>query len=151
MLKLDYKLSNSILDKADKIDLIAATDTDFDYRLFLGDFTLSNENADFSSNVTWLPALHFCTFFLEAVESLQSKSESKYEFTESDSTLHLKRHADNVEITSNDKPCEIVVPYAQLLEETKRVYTKTLFEIKDKYPTLESNDPFMERLGKAKQ
>jgi len=142
MLILDYRLSPGWRAQAAEKDLRSASTEALHYDLFLGDVIFRSNGADFSAAWDLVPVLDFAMSLLRIARELRTSDSQRFEFTESEATLHFERHGDQVQISSSYSPGSVVVPYEDLQRAAEGFAQRMVQELATEFPEIADAQAF---------
>lgn len=146
MVTMAYSLSTSANQILPQMDLRSASDTDLDYRLFLGNFYFRANDAVFDAPWEWIPLLDLTCKITDALVSVKRHINAIVEFTESSEAIRIiPCSVDTVEVSATYCQSVAVVSIADL-ESAAEVFSKRLLsELTQRWPELARNSNFIRR------
>lgn len=134
----DYRLSEDWDENS--ADPAAADETDLRYYAATGDIILRKDRTDLSARWGWIPLIDFALAMRKISEALAvGEGSETFEFTESEAKLQFERRGQEVTISGNYAPGEIIIPFTAFVEKARDFGQRLDAELLAKRPELRQN------------
>lgn len=120
-------------------DLASVSGPDLVQGAFMGDAVVNLDGTDFSTSFGWVTLLYWCLCLSVTVRDLESATDSRFQFSESDDFMSFHRDADTLYVSCTYRPGVAAVSLAEFSDAVRSFIRSRLEHLARNHPRAFAN------------